>query len=111
MKKLLVGTSLALGLLASSTSAFATEKPYYSSGRSFDKSWEAYGSGTNWVIEYGYNTAAINEDYTHTKHSTTSHTAIVKNANGQYSDNDTKGNWAGIEVRHSGSSIVYKIVY
>lgn len=111
MKKVLIGASVALGLLASSTSAFAAEYGYSSGGRSFTKSWEAYGSGSNWVMEYGFNTAAINEDYTHTKHSTTSHTAIVKNANGQYSDNDTKGNWAGIDVRHSGSSIVYKIVY
>ncbi|MGN7233640.1 mediterrocin family bacteriocin [Priestia megaterium] len=111
MKKVLIGATVALGLLASSTSAFAAEYGYSSGGRSFSKSWEAYGSGSNWVMEYGFNTAAINEDYTHTKHSTTSHTAIVKNANGQYSDNDTKGNWAGIEVTHSGSSIVYKIVY
>ncbi|MED5050691.1 hypothetical protein P9850_02250 [Anoxybacillus rupiensis] len=111
MKKSLISASLALGLLASSTSAFAATYEYSSKGRNFDKSWTAYNSGTNWAIEYGFNTDFINEDFTHTKHSTTRHIAKVRNANGTFSDQDSAGNWAGIEVTHSGSTVYYSITY
>lgn len=111
MKKLLISSITALILLSSSTSAFATEITRTSSGQSFNAAWELYASGTDWVMEYGYNTAWINEDYTHTKHNSTGHTAIVQNANGSHSNSDGAGNWAEIEVTHSGSSITYKLVY
>ncbi|MDW7617785.1 hypothetical protein SC499_24705 [Peribacillus simplex] len=107
MKKALVCASLALGLLASSTSAFA----YSSTGKSFTDSWTKYDSGTTWVIEYGFNDSAINEDFTHTKHDTKHHTAVVKNNNGSFADEDSAQSWAGIEVTHNGSTIYYYINY
>lgn len=111
MKKLLVSASLALGLLASSTSALAATYEYSSSGKGFSNSWTKYDSRTNWVIEYGFNTKLINEDFTHTKHNTLHHTAIVKNNNGAYSDEDSGGSWAGIEVTHNGSTVYYYISF
>lgn len=114
MKKVLISSSLIIGILASgfvSSTADAASQAYSSTGHSFSKAWEATGEGTNWVMTYGYNTTLINEDYTHTLHNTTSHTAIVKNANGNYSSDGSKGNWAKIEVTHSGSSIQYTINY
>lgn len=107
MKKALVSASLALGLLASSTTAFA----YSSTGKSFSDSWTKYDSGTSWVIEYGFNESWVDEDFTHTKHDTKHHTAIVKNSNGSYADEDGAKNWAGIEVSHKGSTIYYYINY
>ena len=57
---------------------------------------------------YGYDTFMINEDYAWGYHSTKKHYARVKNANGLYSSSWEKaGKTASIEVRHSGSSIVY----
>jgi hypothetical protein len=111
MKKLLICTCMALGLVASSTTVFATEVSRTSAGKSFTAPWELYASDVNWVMEYGFNTLFINEDYTHTKHNSTSHIAKVINANGTFTDSDSAGNWAEIEVTHSGQSITYKIVY
>jgi len=111
MKKLLICFVAALNVLALSSSVFATEVKRTSSGQSFTSAWELPASGTDWVMLYGFNKYAIDEDYTHTKHYSTSHTAIVKNNNGQFSDSDTANNWAKIEVTHSGTSIEYKLVY
>ncbi|WP_243291893.1 hypothetical protein [Bacillus sp. FJAT-47783] len=112
MKKLLICTALALGLLGSSiTPADATTYTKSSSGQSFSKSWELTASGTNWLMRYGFNTAWIDEDYTHTTHSVYDHTATVSNGNGAYSKNASDGAWAKIEVRHSGSYIQYSISY
>ncbi|MBQ9543156.1 MAG: hypothetical protein IJJ76_00510 [Ruminococcus sp.] len=102
--------SMAIAVSAS-ISAGATTVRATSSGHSFDKAWEAYASGANYSMVYGFNTAWINEDYTWTRHNTTSHTAIVKNGKGQYSANASKKSWAKIEVTHNGSSITYKMVY
>ncbi|UZD44896.1 mediterrocin family bacteriocin [Peribacillus frigoritolerans] len=107
MKKALVSASLALGLLGASTSAFATDITHTNGSKGFSSPWTSYDNGTNWTMDYGFNTSAINEDFTHTKHGTTSHIAKVRNFNGTHSDADTKGNWAGIEVKHSGSTITY----
>ncbi len=103
--KTIAAGALALGLLASNSTAFA----YSSSGQTFTKSWEKSSTGTNWVINYGFNDAFINEDYTHTKHMTRAHIAEVKNSNGSHADSDKAGNWAGIEVTHKGSTIYYYI--
>ncbi|WP_458294272.1 mediterrocin family bacteriocin [Anoxybacteroides rupiense] len=35
----------------------------------------------------------------------------LRNANGTFSDQDSAGNWAGIEVTHSGSTVYYSITY
>lgn len=98
---------MALALLVPSTSALA----YSSTGKSFSNSWTNYGSGTNYVVEYGFNKSFINEDFTRTKHSTRSHTAIVKNGKGSFADGDSAGSWAGIEVTHSGNTVYYYIQY
>ena len=91
--------------------ASAASSTYSSTGRGFSQAWEATASGTSWLIKYGYNTAWINEDYTHTYHSSKSHVAIVSNANGSFTDYDIGGYWAGIEVTHSGSYVTYTISY
>lgn len=112
LKKTLMGclaTVLLIGTMSMSVSAGTISKT--SKGQSFKKAWEAYSSGSTYSMVYGYNTAFINEDYTWTRSNNTSHTAIVKNARGQYSDNAKKKKWAKIEVRHKGSSITYKMVY
>ncbi|MCY1689923.1 hypothetical protein OVA29_03105 [Exiguobacterium sp. SL14] len=103
--KTLVASALAVGLLASSSSALA----YSSSGQTFTKSWEKSATTTNSVINYGFNDFLIDEDYTHTKHMTRSHTAEVVNGNGTHADSNSKGNWAKIEVQHKGSTIHYYI--
>lgn len=104
--------ALALGLLGSSmTSADAATVTKNSSGQSFSKAWELPASGANWLMKYGYNTAWIKEDYTHTTHSLYDHTATVSNGNGAYSKNSKKASWAKIEVRHSGSYVEYSITY
>lgn len=98
--------TMALGVPVSAASS-----SYSSSGHSFASAWEAADSGSSWTINYGFNTAWINEDYTHTLHDSLHHTATVSNANGAFSDEDSAGNWAGIEVRHSGSTVYYRISY
>lgn len=112
LKKIIVKCIPAVLLVgAMSMSASATTISRSSNGRSFKKAWEAYASGTSYTMIYGYNTLFFNEDYTWTRNNTTSHTAIVKNGRGQYSDDAKKGKWAKIEVRHKGSAITYKMVY
>lgn len=101
--KSIAAGALALGLLATSSSAFA----YSSAGQTFTKSWELSDSGTNWTINYGFNDWAIDEDFTHTKHMTRSHVAKVVNGSGSHADSDKEGNWAGIEVTHKGSTVYY----
>lgn len=94
--------------------ALAVTHTYNSSGRSFTRDWEltTAGDGQTWLIKYGFNTAFINEDYTHTYHSTKHHVvATVSNDNGSFSDEDSRGRWAGIEVSHNGSSVTYSISY
>jgi hypothetical protein len=111
MKKGLICACVVLGLVASSSSAFATEVQRNSSGQSFSSAWELLATGTDWVMEYGFNKYAIDEDYAHTKHATKSHTAILKNGNGQYSNSDSATNWAEVDVVHAGTAITYSIVY
>lgn len=112
MKKTLLSSMLAIGLLLSaSASAFAETTTYNSNGQTFSKSWELPASGSGWLMKYGFNTAWINEDYTHTYHTTYHHTATVSNNNGAFSDEDSGGAWAGIEVTHRGSYIEYSITW
>ena len=109
MKKRIIGI---LGTALVATMAFGVPvfaKSYSSDGYSFSSSWEAADSGSGWVIKYGFNTAMINEDYTHTRHDSLHHTASVSNANGTFADEDKAGQWAGIEVMHSGSTVNYGI--
>lgn len=111
MKKKLLCSLLALGVLGTSTAAFADTISRNSRGQSFSNDWELSTSGTNYIMNYGYNTSWINEDYTHTMHGKYDHSATVSNSNGAYSDNAGSGSWAKIEVTHSGSFIQYSLTY
>lgn len=115
MRRLFLNILLAVGLLGSvlaiPTSTDAATVVRDSSGKSFTKAWELTASGSNWLMVYGYNESLINEDYTHTTHSAYNHTATVSNGSGAYSKNASKGAWAKIEVRHSGSYVQYSLTY
>ena len=81
---------------------------------SFSKVWQKNASTSDGarVLTYGYNKAAINEDYAHGYHATKTHYASVSNSNGSHtSGNVGKGKTAKIEVRHSGSNISYSMSY
>lgn len=112
MKKLF-STLMASCLIAvfCATPVFAQTHTFNSAGQSFNQSWELTGGDGNYLIKYGFNTAFIDEDYTHTYHSSKHHVATVTNSRGSYSDEDYGGSWAGIEVRHSGNYITYSISY
>lgn len=111
MKKLFISFFVTVMLLISATSVFATEVTHTSAGQVFTSSWELYDSGTNWVMEYGFNEYFIDEDYTHAKHNSLGSTAIVQNGSGSHSGGASAGNWAVVDVVHNGSSITYKMVY
>lgn len=112
MKKIVAyALAFVLTVASFSTPTLAATSTRTSTGQTFDKAWELTASGTNWIMKYGYNTAWINEDYTHTYHSNNHHVATVSNSRGSFSDEDNGGKWAEIEVRHSGSYITYSISY
>ncbi|TCT21697.1 hypothetical protein EDD68_1101 [Melghiribacillus thermohalophilus] len=112
MKKLAItGLLLLVFAFVGATSSFATTHTYSSAGEGFDKAWENYAGTDEWFMEYGYNTAWINEDYTTTFHESRHHTATVSNANGSFTDEDDAGAKANISVRHSGSTVYYSISY
>lgn len=100
-----------LGMLFSSTSAYATTSTVWSDGHSFEDDWEDSVDTSNWTMEYGYNTSWINEDYTYTKHYTKSHTAKISNEKRSGKDSADAGEWAEIEVTHAGSTVLYGITY
>lgn len=104
-----IALTLALTLFSSMTYAYDAFYFNYSDGQSFEDAWELTDSGRNWEMTYGYNTSWINEDYTHTYNSQEDHYAGISNANGFFSDSDNAGQWAGIEVTHSGTDIAYSI--
>lgn len=107
MKKMIISVLMVVFVLALTTSAFATTISHSSSY--FNSDWEYYDSGTNWVMIYGYNTSWINEDYTHTRHNTTTHTARVINGSGTFSKAKTAGSWAYVDVIHNGSPVTYEM--
>lgn len=108
LKKAMVAASIVLGLSVSSLGNSASaDVERSSSGHSFVADWKGVAEGKTWVMHYGFDTTLINEDYTKTKHMSRAHIAKVKNANGTHADSDSAGNWAGIEVRHKGSTIYY----
>ncbi len=109
MKKLTAIFTIALLVFGINSQAFASTYSY--SNNSFSKAWQKTGSGSNWSMTYGFNKSAINEDYAHGIHSSTSHTTIIKNANGQYSKSASKGKYANVDVRHAGNSVTYKMSY
>ena len=88
----------------------------------FKKAWEktAYDTGSsriyNLEMNYGYNTTAINEDYTHgsatagDKVDGKYHKSSVKNSRGTFKSKAVAYCYVSvIEVRHKGSSVTYKV--
>ncbi|OAB40795.1 hypothetical protein [Paenibacillus glacialis] len=109
MKKLLLTSALALGLLSIAASASA----YDSGGKGFANSWTSYdagGSGFNtWNLEYGFNKFAIDEDFIHAFHNSKAHSVKLTNDNGNnnHTGAGDPSTWATIDVRHSGSFVYY----
>lgn len=100
-----------LGVLVPCTNVYATTNSVWSDGHSFEDDWEDYEEGSNWEMVYGYNTSWIDEDYTHTKHTTKSHKAGISNEDDSDYDSAKKGKWAKIEITHAGSIAMYGIIY
>ncbi|WP_413405575.1 hypothetical protein [Paenibacillus amylolyticus] len=112
IKKLLATAGLTIAMLSVASSALASPvtTSKNSSGQGFTKSWELVASGPSWIMEYGFNKFAIDEDYVHTKHSGVSHTALLSNGS-NYSNSANAGNWAEVDVSHQGTYVTYSIVY
>ena len=114
MKKKIIGT-LSAALVAIMVLGFpvhAATHTYTSSGQNFSAPWElAYENPNVWKIVYGYNVFLIHEDYTHGVSFSKHHVATVTNANGAFSKDNEPGQWAKIEVTHSGSYVTYSISY
>lgn len=60
-------------------------------------------------MKYGFNTAWIDEDYTHTYSSTNSHTAYVRTTKGEFTANAKAKKWAKIEVTHRTDNVTYRM--
>lgn len=61
---------------------------------------------------FGYNTTAIDEDYTWTYSDVYLHKARVKNGKGTFTSNaSNRARWAKIEVTHKGTSQVYSVLF
>ncbi len=110
MKKKII-RFLSVVLAATMVTGFPVYAESYRNTKGFTEAWDAADSSPNWRIEYGYNTRFINEDYTHTLHFSKNHTAMVSNANGSFARSNNPGQWAIIEVTHSGNSVTYSIAY
>jgi hypothetical protein len=115
MKKLFISALIAVSALSGfATNAFAFEKAHDSvtEGKTFSSSWQLADQSVGvWEMKYGFNTAWINEDYTHTYHNSLSSTAVVRNDNGTYDNQAGSQKWAKIEVTHNGTKIFYKIKF
>lgn len=113
MKKItkVFGALTIVGMLFSTTNAYATTNSVWSDGHSFEDDWEDSQDTSDWTLVYGFNTSWIDEDYTHTKHYSSSHTAAISNEDGGYKDSAKAGKWAEIEVSHAGSTVMYGIIY
>lgn len=92
-----------------------------SGSKQFKKAWSKVKTDTGvdhtYAIKmtYGYNTKAVNEDYTWSEASryADKHTPCVKNGNGIWKQGKTKGQFqlSKIEIRHKGSKVYYKSVW
>jgi hypothetical protein len=113
MKKPIIAVlTLALLLPLGSTGASAKVYKEDSGSRSFSKAWSSTPVNTSErTFKYGYNTTAINEDYTHTYHRTKGHTAYVKNISNQQTLNKSKGSYAKAEIRHKSGKVFYEYSY
>jgi hypothetical protein len=104
---------LFVGVFAMGTGvANATTYSYDSSGRSFSKGWSSTPvDDANRTMKYGFNTTAIDEDYTHTYHRTKSHTAYVKNSARAQTKKGAAGNYSKPEIQHASGKVYYEYIY
>lgn len=110
MKKFILGIGVTALLIGNTIPAYAGEIVKNSS--SFVTDWEKVTSaGDNATMKYGYNTSYIDEDYTHTYHTTSPHTAIVGNNKGYFNKAGKAKSWAKIEITHKGNYSVYKMTW
>lgn len=117
MKKLVTSLALCGALIGASTIVPNTEADAASiskSSTSFSAAWglQAKTSDGDGWLNYGYNTQFINEDYSHGYYKNTRHFAYIQNGNGYHTGPDVApGNTSTIEVRHSGNSVTYGMLY
>ncbi|WP_148295045.1 mediterrocin family bacteriocin [Gracilibacillus boraciitolerans] len=94
------------------SSVSAAEYNYSSSGKSFSKAWSSTPINTSTrTMKYGYNTSWINEDYTHTYHKNSTHTAYVKNTSKAQEKNARAGSYAKVEITHASGTVYYSYEY
>ena len=104
---------LGISLLGSVTvvNASADEITANSNGHTFNRAWEetAYIDSHSKLV-YGYNTFAINEDYSHCNKKFSQ--AYVENINGKFKANAAlRTVWSKIEVTHAGNYVEYGAIY
>lgn len=113
-KKFYLGAAtlaLGIGMLLPSTASADQLQLYNNGSHTFKKSWSVPVSTKIYRMTFGYNTSWINEDFTHAFVVDRTHSAVVNNANGTFSTEASKNQYAKIEVRHSGTKILYGISY
>lgn len=94
-------------------SAETTAQSYKDGSHTFKKAWgeskTKYFRDAKCVLTYGYNTALINEDYANAYTVGSVHRSRIQNANGWHNGPWKVANeWSDKEVRHKGTSIVYR---
>lgn len=99
---------ISFNILATTSSAETTTAT--SGTHTFTKSWSATvknsaGQGT---LDYGFNTALINEDYAHGYHNTLDHYSSLKNKNGNYSSMN-RGPLVCAKVEKNMQEVLYNI--
>lgn len=68
--------------------------------------------GYDAVLTYGFNTFAFNEDECSTIYYGSYHRPVIDNGNGVHYGSERQAHeWSDYEVRHSGSSVTYRLDY
>lgn len=122
IKILCVAILIVVGVMTNSANTFALTHTESSASlnKSFKKAWshvwyDGEKNAYRMKMKFGYNTKAINEDYTWTNGSLVgeyNHTPYVINANGTHKGKkQTAFNLSKKEVRHKGSTVKYKVIY
>jgi hypothetical protein len=109
---LLVTVILVLGLAC--TSAFATVHETSSVGvnQNFNSAWTVVIlNSANHTFKIGYNTVAINEDFTHTYNYNGTHKAYVKNTSRALEVTKPSLTYAKAEITHAPGTVFYRFTY
>lgn len=114
MKKIIskiLATILLISLMTINVQA-STYYEYNSSGQSFSSAWEVTAISTSsQTFLYGYNTFLINEDYTHTFNTWTTHKAKVKHNTNSLEVTKLANKVAKAEIMHGSGTIYYRYTY